>query len=148
MLKAKAVYQLTHKPVLADDSGLCIDALNGEPGIYSARYAGKNKTDEEKCLFLLNKMKNITDMSKRTCHLVTCICFIDKSGKEHYFEKYLYGQIAFSLNGRNGHGYDPIFLLPNGQHLAEMSIEEKNQISHRGQAINELVNYLKNNGVY
>lgn len=146
-LKAMAVYKLVHKPVLADDSGICVDALNGEPGIYSARYAGENKTDADRCLFLLDKMKNITDLSKRTCHFVTCLCYIDKSGREHYFEKYLEGRIAFEPHGQNGHGYDPIFLLPDGKHIAELSIEEKNKISHRGQALRELVDYLKNNGL-
>lgn len=144
-LKAKAIYELKHNPVLADDSGLCIDALNGEPGIYSARYAGESKTDAEKCLFLLNKMKNITDLSRRTCHFVTCLCYIDQGGAEHYFEKYLYGRIAFSPCGQNGHGYDPIFLLPNGKHLAEYFPGDKNEISHRGQAIRALIDYLKNN---
>ena len=145
LLKAKAVYELVHKPVISDDSGICVDALNGEPGIYSARYAGENKTDAERCLFLLEKMKNVADLSKRTCHMTTCLCFIDRDGKEHFFEKSLNGQIAFEPRGQNGHGYDPIFLLPNGKHLAELSIEEKNKISHRGQAIRAFVDYLKNN---
>lgn len=144
-LKAKAIYDIKHKPVLADDSGLCIDVLNGEPGIYSARYAGENKTDAEKCSFLLNKIKNITDLSRRTCHFATCLCYIDQDGGEHYFERYLYGRIAFDPRGQNGHGYDPIFLLPCGKHIAELSVKEKNEISHRGQAIGALVDYLKNN---
>ena len=145
LLKAKAVYELVHKPVISDDSGICVDALNGEPGIYSARYAGENKTDAERCLFLLEKMKNVADLSKRTCHMTTCLCFIDRDGKEHFFEKSLEGRIAFALYGQSGHGYDPIFLLPNGKHLAELSIEEKNKISHRGQAIRAFIDYLKNN---
>ncbi len=146
-LKAETIYKLIKQPVIADDSGLCVDALNGEPGIYSARYAGENKTDAEKCLFLLNKMKNVTNLSKRTCHFTACICYIDRDGKEHYFEKYLYGRIAFEPRGQNGHGYDPIFLLPNGKHAAELSIEEKNSISHRGQAIREFVDYIRHNGL-
>lgn len=146
-IKAKTVYEMIHKPVIADDSGLCVDALNGEPGIYSARYAGENKTDTEKCLYLLNKMQDITDLAKRTCHFTTCLCYIDQDGKEHYFEKYLEGRIAFEPRGHNGHGYDPIFLLPNGKHVAELSLAEKNKISHRGQAIRSLVDYLRHNGL-
>lgn len=144
-LKAAAVYKLIRRPVLADDSGLCVDALNGEPGIYSARYAGENKTDADRCLFLLDKMKNITNLSKRTCHFTTCLCYIDQKGKKHYFEKHLEGRIAFTPYGQNGHGYDPIFLLPNGKHLAELSLQEKNEISQRGQAIRALVDYINNN---
>lgn len=146
-LKAQTVHNLIQKPVIADDSGLCIDALNGEPGIYSARYAGKNKTDTEKYLFLLNKMKHITDLSKRTCHYTICLCYIDQDESEHYFEGYLYGRIAFAPYGQNGHGYDPIFLLPNGQHIAELSLDEKNSISHRGQALRALVDYIRHNGL-
>ena len=147
LIKAKTVYEMIHKPVIADDSGLCVDALNGEPGIYSARYAGENKTDAERCLYLLNKMKDINDLAKRTCHFTTCLCYIDKNGYEHYFERYLEGRIAFEPRGHNGHGYDPIFLLPNGKHVAELSLAEKNKISHRGQAIRSLVDYLRHNGL-
>ena len=146
-LKAEAIYKLIQTPVMSDDSGLCVDALNGEPGIYSARYAGENKTDIDKCLFLLDKMKNITDLSKRTCHYAVCICYIDQNGAKHYFEKYFYGRIAFEIRGQNGHGYDPIFLLPDGKHLAELTIEEKNKISHRGQAIMEFAEYIQSNGL-
>ncbi|MBR1480228.1 MAG: RdgB/HAM1 family non-canonical purine NTP pyrophosphatase [Alphaproteobacteria bacterium] len=142
LIKAKAVYEQIHKPVLADDSGVCVDALNGEPGIYSARYAGENKTDADRCLFLLNKMKNITDLFKRSCHMTTCLCYIDQAGREHFFEKSLKGQIAFAPHGQNGHGYDPIFLLPNGKCLAELTIEEKNKVSPRGQAIRAFVDEI------
>ena len=147
LLKARAVYELIHEPVIADDSGLCVDALNGEPGVYSARYAGENKTDTEKCLFLLDKMKNIADLSERTCHFTTCLCYIDQEGNEHFFERHLGGRIAFELRGQNGHGYDPIFLLPSGKHLAELTLEEKNKISHRGQAIREFVEHIKSNRI-
>ena len=147
LLKAKTIFEIIRKPVIADDSGICVDALDGEPGIYSARYAGKNQTDADRCSFLLGKMKNINDLSKRTCHFTACICFIDRNGNEHFFEKYLEGRVAFAPYGQGGHGYDPIFLLPNGKHLAEFSIEEKNKISHRGQAIRELVEYIKVHGL-
>ena len=92
-------------------------------------------------------MQDITDLAKRTCHFTTCLCYIDKNGYEHYFERYLEGRIAFEPRGHNGHGYDPIFLLPNGKHVAELSLVEKNKISHRGQAIRSLVEYLRHNGL-
>ena len=146
-LKAETIYKRIQTPVIADDSGLCVDALNGEPGIYSARYAGENKSDTEKCLFLLNKMNDIKDLEERTCHFVACICYIDQNGDAHYFEGYLDGYIAFELRGQNGHGYDPIFSLSNGKHLSELSTKEKNKISHRGQAIRMFADYIKKHGL-
>lgn len=141
-LKAKAIYDIIKKPVIADDSGLEIDCLNGEPGVYSARYAGKDATDDDKINKVLEKMKNVKDPD-RTARFVCTICYIDENGKEKYFESSSEGKIATKKHGNNGFGYDPIFIYGD-KSFAEMTQEEKNKVSHRGKAIQKLVEYFKN----
>ena len=142
-LKAEAIFKMSKKPVISDDSGLEIDALNGEPGVYSARYAGENATNEDKISKVLNLMKDVIDDTKRTARFKCAICYIDINGVKHIFEQACEGIIAKETHGNNGFGYDPIFMVGE-KSFAELSSEEKNEISHRGKAIKELVQYLKN----
>lgn len=135
MIKAKAVYDITGLPVIADDSGLCVDALGGAPGIYSARYAPKG----EECAKLIAEMENIPE-GKRRAYFQCDIAYICGSGSRT-FSGACVGEIGFEEKGTNGFGYDPVFVY-NGKTLAEMTAEEKNKISHRAAALAELYNYL------
>ena len=141
-LKARAIYEITHKAVLADDSGIEIEYLNGEPGIYSARYMGLS-TDEEKRKCVLNKLDGVEE-SKRGARFVCCICYINENGEEKFAEGYWKGKISTEERGENGFGYDPIF-IPEGLTItsAEMLPEEKNVVSHRAKALNKLLELLK-----
>ncbi len=141
-LKAEAIYNLTHTAVLADDSGLEVEYLNGEPGIYSARYMGLD-TDEARRNCILEKLKGVEE-SKRKARFVCCICYIDENGNKQYAQGYWNGKIAQEPNGQNGFGYDPIF-IPDGEQRtsAEMLPEEKNSKSHRANALKILEEILK-----
>lgn len=140
-LKAKAVYDAVHCPVIADDSGLIVDAINGEPGVHSHRFAGENSTDEEKNSRILELLKDVSD-EKRTARFQCVICYINSSGKEEFFTGVCEGKITDSPRGENGFGYDPIFLCEE-KTMAEMTTEEKNQISHRANALKQFRDYLK-----
>ncbi len=152
MIKARAVAKcLSDKGdhdsiVLADDSGLEIDYLNGEPGIYSHRFAGENATDEDRFKKILKLLENVPD-EKRGCHFTCSMCYIDKKGEKHFFEDYLYGKIGTGPKGNNGVGYDPIVYLHDGKAVAELTPEQKNKISHRGKCVQQLVKYIKENGI-
>lgn len=139
-IKAKEAASFCNEMVLADDSGLIIDALPHKLGVHSARFK-KKKTYPEKCAIILKKMKNI---KKRTARFVCTLCLITKEKEVYYFEGVCEGTIALSYQGENGFGYDPIF-IPNGfkQTFAEMTEEEKNQISHRKKATDQLLKFLK-----
>lgn len=136
-LKAEAIYNLKHTSVLADDSGLEVEFLNMEPGIYSARYMGLD-SDEAKRKCILEKMQGVEE-SKRTARFVCCICYIDENGNKKYAEGYWNGKIAQEEKGNNGFGYDPIF-IPDGENVtsAEMTPEDKNSKSHRALALKKL----------
>ncbi|MFP4025011.1 MAG: non-canonical purine NTP diphosphatase [Thiohalospira sp.] len=139
--KARTVYQKTGKDCFADDTGLEIDALNGEPGVWSARYAGESKNSEKNMQKVLRLMKNI---SNRKAQFRTVIALIYRD-KEYLFEGIVKGDILTNKKGKEGFGYDPIFKPESfNQSFAEMSIELKNEISHRGKAISKLVNFLMN----
>lgn len=140
-LKARAIYNLMHTAVLADDSGIIVDYLNGEPGIYSARYMGL-QTDEERRRCVLYKMKD-AKKEDRTARYVCCICYIEENGKENIVNGIWEGIVADKEYGENGFGYDPIF-MPNGSDktVAQMLPEEKNTISHRAMAIQKLKELL------
>ena len=133
--KAKALFDIVKIPVLEEDSGLCVPALGGEPGIYSARYGsdGKNKLgDKEKNLYLLDKMKNISD--RKAFFVCSMVLLIDHY-KFYICQETLEGEIIHELKGESGFGYDPVFFIPKlGKTAAELSPEEKNEISHRGKA--------------
>ena len=140
LIKAKAVYNYTKLPSLADDSGICINALNGEPGIYSARYGGENLGYKEKMQLILDKLKNKDD---RSAYFITsAVCVLD----DNYYialEGRVNGKIIESPRGFDGFGYDPIF-QPDGYNVtyAEMSLEEKNSMSHRALAMNKMKEIL------
>ncbi len=141
LIKARYYYQKYHLPVMADDSGLVVDALNGEPGIYSARYSssGNYKANNQ---LLLEKMVNC---SNRKAYFITVICFIDDFGKEHYFTGKIKGTITKEEKGNSGFGYDPLFYVPEfDKTFAEMSLTEKNKISHRALALIQFKNYIQN----
>lgn len=146
-IKAYAAFEKTGMPAVADDSGLSVDALDGRPGVYSARYAGENSTDEEKYLKLLDEMKNIPK-EERTAHFTSSICCILPNGEKLQVEGKCNGEIAFEPYGNGGFGYDPVFFV-NGKSYAQISSEEKDAISHRGQALRmlkaELEKYFENN---
>ena len=139
-LKAKAIYTITHKSVLSDDSGLEIEALNNEPGIYSARYKGL-PTQDERISYILNALK---DENNRKARFVTTICYIDNDGHEEIFTGTWDGEIAREREGVNGFGYDSIFISKegNGKTTASYPIEFKEKYSHRTKAIKLLLEYL------
>ena len=144
MFKAKFVNAQTGKNVFADDTGLEIDSLNGEPGIYSARYSGVDRNSDKNIELVLRKLKNKANRNSRFKTIISLI--ID--GKSVNFEGVVEGKITEEKRGSNGFGYDPIF-QPNGyaSTFGEMSLKEKNKISHRSIAINKMVQYLKENNL-
>ncbi len=137
--KAKYVFTKYKVSCFADDTGLEVEALQGAPGVYSARYAGEQRSAEDNINLLL---KNLEGKSNRKAQFRTVISFIQPEGL-HQFEGIAEGTILEERRGKGGFGYDPIF-LPNGfsKTLAEMSMEEKNQISHRARATQKLVEFL------
>ena len=144
MFKAKFVNTQTGKNVFADDTGLEIDSLNGEPGVYSARYSGFDRNSDKNIELVLRKLKNKANRNSRFKTIISLI--ID--GKSVNFEGVVEGKITEEKRGSNGFGYDPIF-QPNGYSstFGEMSLKEKNKISHRSIAINKMVQYLKENNL-
>ena len=134
MIKAKTVHNLTQLAAIADDTGLEVEALNGAPGIYSARYAGEDVTYEDNVNKLLSEMENIP-LENRKAQFRTVISFVDKD-RELWTEGRIKGIIGESAKGKNGFGYDPVFFVPElGKTFSELSIGEKNRISHRGLAM-------------
>jgi XTP/dITP diphosphohydrolase len=140
LLKAHAIYQQTKMNCFADDSGLLVEALNGAPGVYSARYAGEQKNDEDNIQKLL---RNLNNESNRNAHFKTVMALII-NGKEYLFEGIIQGKITTKKSGANGFGYDPIF-MPDGysETFAKMDSDIKNTISHRGIAFQKLLEFLK-----
>lgn len=138
-LKSKYVFDKTGLNVFSDDSGLCIEALNGAPGVFSARYAGLPKSDEKNIHLVLDNMKNVQD---RSAYFMCVICLIWK-GSVYYFEGKVEGEIAQHPKGQNGFGYDPIF-IPKGysQTFAELTSDVKNQLSHRYIALNKMKDFF------
>ena len=139
-IKARAIFEMVHCAVLADDSGLCVDALNGEPGVYSARYGGLD-TSEARSQLLLDRMKDVPD-GKRSAHFVCNIHLILDDGKEITAEGRCSGTIGYEFKGTNGFGYDPIFMYGD-KSFAEISSDEKNKLSHRAAALKDLNFKLK-----
>lgn len=141
ILKAQAIYDIAHCCVISDDSGLEVEALGGEPGLYSARYKGL-KTEHERRMAIL---KGLEGKDNRKARFVTSICFIDEGGKEHLFTGIWNGTIAFEEEGTNGFGYDPIFISEdgNGKTTANMPISFKETYSHRAKAVKKLISYLE-----
>lgn len=142
-IKAKAVWEKTGGIVLADDSGLVIDYLNGEPGIYSARYMGEDTSYEIKNQALIDRLKDAKG-AERSARFVCNIAAVLPDGQVVHTEETMEGLIAETPAGAGGFGYDPILYIPEfGKTSAELSIEEKNQISHRGKALEAMKHKLK-----
>lgn len=142
-IKAKAVWACTGGIVLADDSGLVIDYLNGEPGIYSARYMGEDTPYTVKNQEIIKRLSEAAQ-SERTARFVSNIAAVLPDGHVLHTEAAVEGTIAYEPAGSGGFGYDPIFYLPEyGKTLAEIPIEEKNKISHRGKALEDMKQQLK-----
>jgi len=139
-IKAQAIYELTGAMVLADDSGLEVNYLNGAPGVKSARYAGIPPSDQGNISKLLKELK---DADERSACFRTVLCFIHQ-GMPYFFEGIVEGEILRESKGSQGFGYDPVF-LPVGKDcsFAEMSLYEKNQISHRSKALKKFVEFLE-----
>ena len=132
LIKARAACQALGEPAIADDSGLCVDALGGAPGVYSARYGGC-KTDPERVALLL---KNLGDEKDREAKFVSCIACVFPNGDVLTARGECPGTITAAPRGENGFGYDPVFELPGtGKTMAQLTEEEKNAVSHRGRAL-------------
>lgn len=142
-LKASYAFEKCNMPSIADDSGLVVDALNGRPGVFTARYGG-DITDREKYLLLLDEMKNIENPN-RTARFVSSICCVLPDGTKITAEGTCEGKIAFNDIGGDGFGYDPIFIPENMNEktFAQLSAEEKDEISHRGKALKILKEKLE-----
>lgn len=135
LIKARAVAALTGDIVLADDSGLEIDYLNGEPGVYSARYLGEDTSYRVKNANLIERLEGVPD-EKRTARFVCAIAAVLPDGRELTTRAAIEGRIGYEEKGEGGFGYDPIFYVPEfGKTTAELTAEEKNQVSHRGKAL-------------
>jgi len=143
LIKAKAIAGMTDKIVLADDSGLVVDYLNGEPGIYSARYMGEDTSYDIKNAKILERMEGVPD-DQRTARFVCAMAAIMPGGEVICTEGIMEGLIGYEMKGTNGFGYDPIFYLPEyGMTSSEISPEKKNEISHRGKALRKMQDELK-----
>lgn len=145
MLKAKAICQLAKLPAIADDSGLCVDALNGAPGVYSARYGGEGLDDRGRYMLLLSSLRGAPT---RAAHFACAVACAFPNGDTLTAEGRCDGSIAYAPLGEGGFGYDPVFLLPGtGKTFGQLTQEEKSAVSHRGRALREfsekLETYLK-----
>ena len=141
MLKAKAICAAAHLPAIADDSGLCVDALNGGPGVYSARYGGDGLDDRGRYMLLLNNMRGQTT---RAAHFACAIACAFPNGDTLTAEGRCDGTIAFAPMGEGGFGYDPVFFVPEkAKTFGQLTAEEKSAISHRGRALESFVEKLE-----
>ena len=143
LIKARSVHQITGLPSLADDTGLEVDALDGAPGVYSARFAGENPTYEDNINKLLSKLDGVST-GKRTARFRTVIAYVDNK-TELFSDGIIEGLITVKPRGHRGFGYDPVFLpATKGKTFSEMSQERKNRISHRGRALAKMQIKLNN----
>lgn len=139
--KAEEIMRITGKPTIADDSGLCVDFLNGAPGVYTARYAGENATDAENIEKLLAALKGVPEKDRGAKFV--CVIAVAEAGRETVtFRGECKGRIDFEPKGEGGFGYDPIFYLEEyGATMSEISAETKNSISHRGNALKKFADW-------
>ena len=143
-IKAVAGAARTGLICLSDDTGLFVDALNGAPGVHTARYAGENATARDNNEKLLAALKDLSP-EKRTAHFRTVACLAFPNGQTHFFEGVVQGTIAAHYHGVNGFGYDPVFIVSEaGKAFAEMSETQKNKLSHRARAFRKLAEFLVN----
>ena len=143
LIKARAVCKATGKPAMADDSGLAVDALNGAPGIYSARFAGEQRSDADNNAKVLQLLEGVED-SKRTARFFCVIAIVLPDGREYTVEGTCEGTILHALQGEGGFGYDPLFYVESlDKTFAELTMEEKNRISHRGHANRKAVEIIR-----
>lgn len=139
IIKADFIANKYKLPCFADDTGLEIEALNGAPGVYSARYAGEEKSADKNMNLVL---KNLQNISNRKAQFKTVIA-LNINNKQYLFKGIVKGEITYSKTGKNGFGYDPIFEPEHvGKTFAEMSLKEKNKLSHRGRAVTQLISFL------
>ncbi len=143
-IKAQAVYEICKCPVLADDSGLEIEFLGGAPGIYSARYAGEDATDADRCRKILSELEGV-DISMRSARFACALYCIIDDDTEYSVLGTMNGFIGTEPMGENGFGYDPIFMIDEETSVAMISDEEKNKISHRAEAMRKLAEVLRAN---
>lgn len=142
MIKARALYDVVKEPVIADDSGLEVDALGGRPGIHSARYSGENATHAKNIALLLKELDGV-EMAQRSARFRCVIAYIDRDGNSREFCGILEGHIIDSCTGDNGFGYDPVFVVRGSSHtLAQLSEEQKNNISHRSEALRQFRQFI------
>lgn len=144
LLKARSVCKETGLPAIADDSGLCVDALNGAPGIFSARFAGVHGDDKANNAKLLRDLESVPE-EKRSAHFTCAAALVLPDGREHVCEEIFEGSILFAPIGDHGFGYDPLF-RPHGLAIssAQMSAEEKDSISHRGKSLRAIAPHVIN----
>lgn len=141
LIKAKAIHDLLHIAVIADDSGLAVNAMNGEPGIYSARFMGKDTSYDVKNQYIIDTVRDVED---KGCQFVCAIAYVKEDGSSVVFRGEVEGIVADHMEGAKGFGYDPIFYYPPyGTTLANVSEEQKNAVSHRGRALQKLIEYME-----
>ena len=142
LLKARSAMKATGLAAIADDSGLCVDYLDGAPGVYSARYAGEEHDDEKNNQKLLKALDGLS-IEKRTAFFVSAVAVVFPDGSEFTVRGECKGYIAFEKQGENGFGYDPLFISEKGC-FGNLTAEEKDSISHRGKALRKMAEKLKN----
>lgn len=143
LIKARSLAQFTGKTVLADDSGLAVDVLEGRPGVYSARYGGDGLTDRDRYILLLDEMKNVPE-ENRSASFVCVIALVTGDGQEVTVTGTCPGLISQEPAGEHGFGYDPVFFLPEyGRTMAQVSPDIKNRISHRARALDLVIPHLQ-----
>ena len=142
VLKARAFAEASGLLSIADDSGLEVDALGGEPGVRSARYAGPEASDEDRVRYLLGKLEGV-EWERRSARFRSVVALAYPGGEIRLFEGACEGMVAFESQGDKGFGYDPVFYIPSlDMHMAELELEEKTRMSHRGQATRRAVEFL------
>lgn len=143
LIKARDATRRTGLPSIADDAGLEIDALDGQPGVYSRRFLGENTSFPEKMARILELLRDVPE-ERRTCRFRAAVAVVLPSGEEHLCHGVCEGRIGYEQRGHYGFGYDPIFYLPDlGKHMAELPPEEKHRISHRGKALACVIELLE-----
>ncbi len=144
LIKCRTVFEKVGRPVVADDTGLFVDALNYAPGVHTARYAGEEQDPIKNVDKLLLELKSVTKLEKRGARFIAVISYIDANGDEKTFSGVLEGKIGYERRGEHGFGYDPVFLTSGNRTLAEQSDKRKNDISHRARALRKLCFHLRN----